>query len=235
MLAYNGTPHAALGYLTPVSVFLGTEFNFKAPIVDDRLPVNEFVREMAHEMSKVRAYLDTHTTEYLKRMENRHSLKSGVTDKPRKFKINDLVTRFRTSGSRTKDKLIGTKEGPFKVIGFGNTRVDFIVQRCGNTSRQPIHVHLDDLSEFTGKELAQSSDILAPAALGSKKYDVEHIIGQRKGVLGMEYLVVWLDYDGDPTWEPEANLSLKGKKEKPLNKFTRRRLLKTPRIVPFVP
>ena len=87
-------------------------------------------------------------------MEKSHSLKSAKHT--RQFKIGEYVTRYRTTGSHTKDKLLGIKEGPYKVVGYGNTEVDFLIQQCG-TTKQPVHVHLDDIGVFAQcKELAIS-------------------------------------------------------------------------------
>ena len=46
----------------------------------------------------------------------------------------------------------------------------------------------------------------------------EEIMQQRMTTNGPEYLVKWKDWDGDPTWEPEANLACPEKLEAFLNK-----------------
>ena len=124
VLAYNGIPHAALGYLTPAKVFLGYDFTFNTPLIDDGTPVSEYIRRLGVELEKVRQYIETEQSKYYDEMEKARLRQSGVRSSPRHFQINDLVMRWRTSGSRVKDKLLGVKEGPYRVIGYGNTAVD---------------------------------------------------------------------------------------------------------------
>ncbi|MBL4703531.1 MAG: DDE-type integrase/transposase/recombinase, partial [Flavobacteriales bacterium] len=217
VLSYNGIPHAAIGMLTPAKVFLGHDFNFNIPIVDDGTTVSEHVRLMGIELEKVHNYITKEQDKYYENMDKSRE-KSSVAKMLRKFKIDDLVMRFRSTGNRTKDKLMGLKEGPYRIIGYGKTDVDYILHLCGST-KQPVQVHVDDISEFRGKPVEVSKDLVIEPATESTKYEVERVIDERKTDEGREYEVKWEGFD-DTTWEPEENLNFKGKtKSNPLVKW----------------
>ena len=93
---------------------------------------------------------------------------------------------------------------------YGNTEVDYILQQCG-TTKQPVHVHVDDLSKYHGKVVVKTSEPLKDAAPSSRKWEVDRIIDEREAPDGTkEYEIVWLGYD-QTSWEPEANLNFKGR------------------------
>jgi hypothetical protein len=208
VLAHNGSPHTALGGLTPANVFLGNDFVFNTPLVDDGLAVSEYVQQLGIEFDKVKLYIEKEQSRYYADMEKSRLGQSGVKAIPRSFKIADLVMRWKTTGSKTKDKLLGIKEGPYRVVGYGETAVDFIVQQCG-TTKQPVHVHVDDLSQFIGKTVSKAAGSLDPAEPNATKFEVELVIGERDSPDGKEYEIKWVSHE-DTTWEPVSNLHFKG-------------------------
>lgn len=156
VLAHNGSPHVALGGLTPAKVQLGHDFHFNEPLTKNPLTTDEYFSELSREYEKVRQYIFEKQKAYYDRMEQSHSKDVGTAKHIRTFQLGDLVTRFRSTGSKQKDKLLGIREGPFKVIGFGNTDVDYMIQQIG-TSKQPVHVHLDDITAYHASPTNSSS------------------------------------------------------------------------------
>ena len=119
------------------------------------------------------------------------------------FDVGDFVLIARPMGIISKEKLKAVWHGPMKIVKLISSHV-YEVEDLN--SHKTMKVHVQRMRFYKDSSLLVTDELKLQIAHDTTAFEVEQIKGHRHLNKRWEFLVKWLGFESEDTWEPLISL-----------------------------